>query len=346
MRILNSFLIKDAHIALPLVKSKAQGLCSWAFLLEFKMGIAKQLANKLDTSEAEVTALLLRAPLHYKVYKIPKRTFGERTIAQPSAALKALQRAFLMLQPLPTHQAAMAYRPGLSIKDNAHKHRKNSYLLKVDLNNFFNSIEPQLFWQEWSSLFELPEPNEKTLIERLLFWAPRKNLQDSLILSVGAPSSPSVSNFVMRRFDTKLDLICRDKKVVYTRYADDLTFSTQRQDVLGELPALIAELLRECFGAALTINRRKTVLSSKAHNRHVTGITLANSGQLSLGRQRKRYIKHLVHQFILEQLAPVDINHLQGLLSFAKHIEPVFIQALEKKYGPAALAAISGVNHD
>lgn len=346
MRILNSFLIKDTHTALPLVKSKAQGLCSWAFLLEFKMGIAKQLASQLGASEAEVTVLLQRAPLHYKVYKIPKRTFGERTIAQPTAALKTLQRAFLLLQPFPAHNAAMAYREGVSIKDNAQQHRKNSYLLKMDLNNFFNSIDPHTFWQEWSSFFEQPEASEKELIERLLFWAPRKNLHGTLVLSVGAPSSPCVSNFVMHRFDMKLDLLCRDKKIVYTRYADDLTFSTQRQNVLFELPQLIAGLLDDCFGAALTINRRKTVFSSKAHNRHVTGITVTNDARLSLGRQRKRYIKHLAYQFILGQLAPVDINHLRGLLSFAKHVEPVFIHALEKKYGAAVLTAIYEVNHD
>lgn len=310
------------------------------------MSIAKQLASKLGTSEAEITALLLRAPLHYKVYKIPKRTFGERTIAQPSAALKALQRAFLELHPLPVHSAAMAYRFGLSIKDNAQKHRKNSYLLKMDLNSFFNSIDPQIFWGEWNSFFAAPEVNEKKLIERLLFWAPNKKLYGSLMLSVGAPSSPSVSNFVMHRFDTKLDLLCRDKEIVYTRYADDLTFSTQSQGVLIDMPELIANLLVECFGPDLTVNRRKTVFSSKAHNRHVTGITLTNDAQLSLGRKRKRYIKHLVHQFILGQLAAEDVNHLRGLLSFAKHIEPVFIYALEKKYGPEVLAAINEVNHD
>lgn len=310
------------------------------------MSIAKQLASKLGISEAKITALLMRAPLHYKVYKIPKRTFGERTIAQPSAALKVLQRAFLELHPLPVHPAAMAYRFGLSIKDNAQKHQKNSYLLKMDLNSFFNSIDPLIFWGEWNSFFEPPGANEKKLIERLLFWAPSKKLYGSLMLSVGAPSSPCVSNFVMHRFDAKLDLLCRDKKIVYTRYADDLTFSTQSQGVLIEMPELIANLLVECFGAALTINRRKTVFSSKAHNRHVTGITLTNDAQLSLGRKRKRYIKHLVHQFILWQLAAEDVNHLRGILSFAKHIEPVFIYALEKKYGTAVLAAINEVNHD
>lgn len=57
------------------------------------MGIVKQLASELGKSEAEVKVFLSRAPLYYKVYKIPKRTHGERTIAQPTPELKNLQRA-------------------------------------------------------------------------------------------------------------------------------------------------------------------------------------------------------------------------------------------------------------
>lgn len=316
------------------------------FFIGVIMCIAKQLASRLRKSESEITALLLRAPLHYKVYKIPKRTHGERTIAQPTPELKDLQRTFLLLNRLPIHSAAMAYRPGLSIKDNAQSHQKNSYLLKMDLNSFFNSITPKIFWNEWIEFFEQPTAGEKQLIERLLFWAPSKKLSGPLILSIGAPSSPCISNFVMYRFDTKLELLCRDKKIVYTRYADDLTFSTQSQGVLMDMPELVVELLVECFGAALTINRRKTAFSSKAHNRHVTGITLTNEAKLSLGRKRKRYIKHLVHQFTLQQLEVEDVSHLRGLLSFAKHIEPAFIYALEKKYGSAVLIAIREVNYD
>lgn len=310
------------------------------------MGIVKQLASELGKSEAEVTVFLLRAPLYYKVYKIPKRTHGERTIAQPTPELKNLQRTFLLINPLPMHSAAMAYRSGLSIKDNANAHKRNNYLLKLDLNSFFNSITPAVFWAEWERFFDLPDPSEKRLIERLLFWSPSKKLSGSLMLSVGAPSSPAVSNFVMHGFDTKLERLSRSKGIVYTRYADDLTFSTRGRGVLMGMPELVADLLVECFGAALTVNRRKTIFSSKAHNRHVTGITLTNEAKLSLGRKRKRYIKHLLHQFTLQQLGPEDVNHLRGLLSFAKHIEPDFIYALEKKYGAAALIAICEVNDD
>lgn len=310
------------------------------------MGIVKLLAKELGKKEREIFALLLHASLYYKVYKIPKRTYGTRTIAQPTAKLKELQRAFLSLNPLPVHDVAMAYRSGLSIKDNAQAHKKNHYFLKLDLYSFFNSINPEIFWNEWDVFFDTPDTIEKKLIERLLFWSPSKNLSLPLMLSVGAPSSPSVSNFVMYRFDVQLSSICNKRGIVYTRYADDLTFSTRNQGVLQDMPDMIAGLLMQFFGTALAINRRKTFFSSKAHNRHVTGITITNENKISLGRQRKRYIKHLVHQFVLKKLCFEDVNHLRGLLSFAKHIEPSFIYSLEKKYGLTVLAAIKESNHE
>ena len=115
------------------------------------------------------------------------------------------------------------------------------------------------------------------------------------MLSIGAPSSPLVSNFFMYQFDCVLSKLCIEREIIYTRYADDLTFSTKHKDVLFVLPQLVKENLNDLFGNAIRINRKKTKFSSKAHNRHVTGITINNDGKISLGRERKRYIKHLVH---------------------------------------------------
>ena len=81
-----------------------------------------------------------------------------------------------------------------------------------------------------------------------------------------------------------------------------------------------------------SISFLKTKFSSKAHNRHVTGITINNDGKLSLGRERKKYIKHLVHQFQLKKLDKDKLHHLKGLLAFAKHIEPQFVKSLIQKY--------------
>lgn len=304
------------------------------------MSVIEKLASALKKSEAEVTLFLSNAPRKYKVYTIPKRTSGHRVIAQPSKELKIYQRKYLELQDLPVHDSAMAYRIGLGIKDNANAHRNNKFLLKMDLENFFNSITSHLFWKVWASIIDLPAEKDKVALENLLFWCPSKTTGGRLVLSIGAPSSPLVSNFFMYGFDLAMQELCAERNIKYTRYADDLTFSTSRKDILFELPVIVENQLAELYGSSIRINRKKTKFSSKAHNRHVTGITITNDKNLSLGRERKRYIKHLVYQVSLGKLDREYSLHLRGLIAFAKHVEPMFVSSLAKKYSAELIAKI------
>lgn len=310
------------------------------FFLDRVMEFITTLATKLNKSEPEVVNFLASAPLKYKVYTIPKRTSGHRVIAQPSRELKEYQRTFLSMYKLKIHSAAMAYRKGLSIKDNAQAHCKNRYLLKIDLENFFNSISNELFWIVWQQHYAFPRENEKILMERLLFWSPSRSSEGKLILSIGAPSSPMISNFFMYQFDELVSQHCETLKITYTRYADDLTFSTNEKDILFDIPKTVTEFLTLLFGNSMIVNRRKTVFSSKAHNRHITGITINNKSELSLGRERKRYIRHLVHQYQAKKIDQETIFQLKGLLAFSSHIEPAFIKRLEAKYSSDVITQI------
>ncbi|WP_045377453.1 retron St85 family RNA-directed DNA polymerase [Vibrio campbellii] len=296
------------------------------------MDLVKKLASEVGVTEQEIKAFLHLAPRKYKVYTIPKRKSGVRVIAQPTSELKKLQRKFVKIVNFPTHECSMAYKKGVGIKQNAEIHQANTYLLKMDLENFFNSISPDIFWKVWSEFNPLPTSVDKLYIEKLLFWCPSKKNSNKLILSVGAPSSPNISNFCMSKFDDVVSKFCQDRNIIFTRYADDLTFSTKKRDVLFEVPSLVQHALSEEFGRRLTINHSKTTFSSMAHNRHITGITINNEGNLSIGRDKKRYIKHLVHQFKYNNLDEQDIYHLKGLLAFAKYIEPSFLGSLNEKY--------------
>lgn len=296
------------------------------------MSVIKELAINLGKSEGAVYNFLKGASRRYKVYAIPKRTSGHRIIAQPSKELKLYQKKGLAIFEFPIHDSAMAYRAGIGIKENADRHSKNSYLLKMDLENFFNSIGDVVFWREWAEFFDVPNDHEKSYINQLFFWCPSKLHLGKLVLSVGAPSSPVISNFVMFRFDAAVTEICKELNIYYTRYADDMTFSSNRKGMLFNIPAKIEEVLNAIFGGLLRINKRKTVFSSKAHNRHVTGVTINNNGDLSVGRKQKRYIKHLVHNFSIGSLTKEDFNYLTGYLSYAKHVEPSFFFSLSEKY--------------
>lgn len=300
------------------------------------MKIVSVLAQQLKCSEPDMLKLILNAPYKYRVYTIPKRTHGRRTIAQPTKTVKELQKCYLKYKIFPYHTSSMAYRKGFSIKNNAESHRLSPFLLKMDLANFFNSLTPDVFWKVWNEHWEPLQPLEHRLVENILFW----DNKGKLMLSVGAPSSPAISNFCLFFFDIAVSEHCDKINVNYTRYADDLTFSCNSPDILPTIPEFLSRTLKEKFGGNILINHQKTIFSSKAHNRHVTGITITNDEKLSIGRYRKRYIKHLINQYKYSLLDSDTVYHLKGMISFAKHIEPDFLNSLRKKYSSTLIDEI------
>lgn len=297
----------------------------------------------MKLSQSDVDIFCINAPKKYKVYSIPKRTMGERLIAQPTSELKKYQRALvsILTSMLPIHENAFAYRKNLSIKDNALKHVNNSYLLKMDFQNFFNKIKPDVFFKKLNTAGVDITLQDRKLLENLLFWKPGLKRSVTLVLSVGAPSSPLITNFVMYYFDEAISRWCNERKITYTRYADDITFSTNEKTLLFSVPRVVSKILKDEV-PGLTINDSKTIFSSKAHNRHVTGVTITCDNKISLGRKKKREISALLHKFSLTQLPPEDIGYLNGILSHAKNIEPLFIIRMKRKYGKDIFNALEG----
>lgn len=306
------------------------------------MQINDFLCKELSVSKQEITDFVSLAPNKYKVYTIPKRTSGKRVIAQPAKRLKEFQRALIKLleQILPVHDTAFAYKRHIGIKENARQHQNSNYLLKMDFQNFFYSINPELLFLIFKKLNIKTSSEDCYLLTNILFFNPSKKKGGKLVLSIGAPSSPFISNSIMYFFDKAIYEFCLDKGITYTRYADDLTFSCQNKDILFAVSTHVKQLLVEHFDGRITINESKTVFSSKSHNRHVTGVTLTNDNQLSIGRKKRRYISSLIHQFSLNQLADEDISYLQGLLAFACHIELNFKQRMIDKYSAEIIAKI------
>ena len=302
--------------------------------------IIEHLSETLFLAEHDIVRFSLSSPHRYKVYEIPKRNSNKtRTIAHPSKELKFIQRALIELlsKKLPIHEAAFAYKQGVGIKDNAKQHSKSKYLLKMDFKDFFPSITPDLFFKVAKEHgFEFNK-EDKTVLTGLLFWKPKK--ADGLVLSIGAPTSPLISNFVMFEFDRKVSSECSNKKITYTRYADDITFSTCVKNALFELPPFISSALNETV-EGVKLNPEKTVFTSRAHNRHVTGITLTNEGELSVGREKKRLISSMIHRSKYNKLSSEAAANLLGLISYATHIEPKFMDRMTKKYGVEVIQEI------
>lgn len=302
--------------------------------------IVEQLSESLCMSESDILVFSLSSPHRYKVYEIPKRNSDKtRVIAHPSKELKFFQRVLIEIldEILPVHKASFAYQKGVGIKDNAQKHTNSKYLLKMDFKDFFPSITPSLFFEVAEKHGIVLNERDMMVLKGLLFWK-RKGLE-GLVLSIGAPSSPLISNFIMSFFDEAISKECSKRKIKYTRYADDITFSTRIKNNLFEIPDLVSSLLKSNV-SGVYVNSAKTIFTSKAHNRHVTGVTLTNEGGLSIGRERKRLISSMIHKSQYNKLNSEEASKLLGLISYATHIEPDFFERMVKKYGEAVLINI------
>ncbi|NBJ35200.1 RNA-directed DNA polymerase [Serratia fonticola] len=300
------------------------------------MSLLDHLSEVFFMDKASLKSFIFSAPRRYKKYPIPKRNGeGDRIIAQPSKQIKSLQRFTinLLIDYLKVHHAAHAYVSGKSIKTNAAAHRKNSYILKMDFKDFFHSITPDLFLKVLSDRDNDGKLTEEDsfLISNLFFWKLRGN--SPLRLSIGAPTSPIISNTIMYDFDEELTNYCLELNIVYTRYADDLTFSSSDRESLSIIPIAVRRVLIKNFNRKIRINSGKTIFCSKAMSRNITGVVINNNCELSLGRKKKRMISSLVHKFSYSLLTQDEMNYLNGILSHAHYIEPAFIERLKSKYG-------------
>jgi len=144
----------------------------------------------------------------------------------------------------------------------------------------------------------------------------------------------------MYPFDEEISRYATERGVVYTRYADDLVFSTRKPNVLEEVPRTVVAVLGRLRYPKLAINERKTVFTSMKHFRSVTGLVLASQSYVSLGRERKRLLRAMIHKYREGSLPTIEHKKLKGLVAFAEDVEPTFIRRMETRYSLETLESI------
>ncbi|WP_226782643.1 retron St85 family RNA-directed DNA polymerase [Oceaniglobus trochenteri] len=291
------------------------------------------LAEKSGISPKRLQFIQENASRMYKVYPISKRDGTDRIISQPTPELKALQRWLSrgIFQRLPVSSCAMAYKKGASIRENAKAHVKTSFTLHLDFEDFFPSFSTD-------HIIRYLSENTKLNSDDIQFCSDVVCRHGRL--TIGAPSSPAVTNALMHSFDLQVDSWCSGRGLVYTRYADDINISSAGSGSLGDVEGFISATAKDFKYASLTINGKKTAYLSKKYRRSITGINVTPEGCISIGRARKREIKSLVHSFKLGSLEPELLWKLGGLIAFAHDVEPDFVVSLKKKYGSATVEAI------
>lgn len=296
--------------------------------------LARQLSTGLQLPELLIHRVAHSASHAYKTYTVAKHTGqGRRTIHHPSKELKGIQRwlARNVIESWPVHDCALAYRRGVGTAQNASRHSRNKFLLRLDLEDFFPSITSR---DLRAFLENHPQGTEAwDLVDQDLFVS---LVCRQGVLTIGAPTSPALSNAVCFQLDVELAGLAGQTKVGYTRYADDLYFSTNQPNVLEDVSRHVTEVLKGLpFPKNLRLNNAKTWHASTKGRRQITGIVITNQGSLSIGRQRKRWIRSQIHKWAT--LTVREKRALQGHIAYALSVEPDLVNRLILKYGKMAI---------
>lgn len=297
----------------------------------------------LDTpfSAFELAELINTAPTRYKNHYIEKRNGrGKRLISQPTKEVKYVQRYLVekTLNSLPIHPSATAYRSGLSIKDHALPHADAKYLLKLDFKDFFPSITARGLSNRFKVDLDLNDI-EIEIITRIL--CRHDPITETLRLSIGAPSSPYVSNYFLFEFDSVIADFCARSGVTYTRYADDLAFSTNFPRMLDVVQDRVLATIQELEYLGLNLNEKKTVNVSKKNRRTLVGLTLSNDGSTSIGRDAKRELRNQLYRASKGELNKEEFQRLKGRLAFLFSVDPDFVMTLCRKYNAKKISDLN-----
>ncbi len=227
---------------------------------------------------------------HYHNVLIPKRDGSKRKLSVPDLILKRVQKSIAdnILAQYPVSKYAKAYKVGSNVQRNAQPHIGKKKILKLDIEGFFDHI---LYSQVKNTVFceeKFAEPI-RVLLTMLCYY------KESL--PQGAPTSPAITNIIMYDFDETVGAFCDEKKIAYTRYCDDMTFSGDFDE--GEV---IAFVKGELCKLGLFLKNRKTAVIPASKRQTVTGIVV--NEKLNITKEYKKKIRqemHYIQKFGLDE---------------------------------------------
>lgn len=305
-------------------------------------------AYLLGYKPKSLSYVIYKMPVKYETFTVPKKTGGTRTISAPRPELKLLQRRLsdglqscwdeINTEKKITKPISHGFRKGSSILTNASVHRGRRFVFNVDIKDFFDSIN---FGRVYGFFvknkdFALTESVAKILAAIAC--------HDGK-LPQGSPCSPVISNLIGQILDIRLAQLAHRYGCSYSRYADDLTFSTNERI----FPSAIASLNTDqswAAGAALfkiiekagfQLNPKKTRMQYLNSRQEVTGLIV--NRRINTRPEYRRLARAMTHQLVttgkfqitamkadaLGSLVPTkidgSIHHLQGMFGFIDWID-------------------------
>lgn len=315
----------------------------------------------------------------YRKFSIKKRSGGRRFILVPNPSLMYTQRWIdaYILKKIPSHSSSFAFEKGRSIKDCAMRHCGSTWLIKLDITSFFESISEIQVYRVFKDIgyqplvaFELarlctkgvtipahayfdthPEVSRYNLRMYRKNWLVRQennkilNYNQNVLgyLPQGAPTSPSLSNLVMRAIDEELYNIAKLHKLKYTRYSDDLIFSTKSKNFNRQRAnSVVGRVYKLLSVHGFQPQYQKAKIIPPGSKKLVLGL-LVNESQPKLQKVFKNNLRQHLHY--LTRYNPEEHAerrefdsvwgmkcHIRGLIDFANMIEPIYASECLKQF--------------
>lgn len=306
----------------------------------------KDLAQILGYKLNRLTYIVYKTPpdQKYKKFSIPKHGGGERQICAPVASLKTLQRRLANVlyecrveidRDNDRRPLSHGFRRKLSIITNARQHKRRRYVLNLDLQDFFptfNFGRVRGFFLRNNS-FKLN--NEvATLIAQIACFENG--------LPQGSPCSPIIADLIAHILDVRLAQLAKRHGLAYSRYADDLTFSTSQPSFPPSIAAPVTagspkwtlgkDLTKAIQRAGFIVNPAKTRMQFRTSRQLVTGLTV--NAKVNIRPEYYRWARAMCHRLFKTgeyhrpvgaksgQSQPIEsLGPLEGILSHIHHVK-------------------------
>ena len=261
-------------------------------------------------SEGQILAMLSSPQNFYKSFTIPKKSGGQRRIDAPCSTLKMIQWALVPVFAemfSPTDQS-YGFIKGRGIVENARVHLGQDVVLNVDIEGFFPSISEGRL----SSLFRA---GHALRMSAYMARGIARLCTLSGALPQGSPASPVLTNMVAVRLDARLTGLANRFGCRYSRYVDDITFSSQG---LGASQSLMPSLEKIMKGEGFGLNPGKTRIQLNSMRQEVTGLILSHSSSgvtelVNSPRKQRRQVRAMLHVWREKGiLKAAEQNHFEG----------------------------------
>lgn len=249
------------------------------------------ISKPFDVKHLSFYASPLLSKNRYSSFEIKKRSGSLRTINAPKAGLKSILKCLAVLfeSVYEANKSVTGFVSGKSIVDNALQHVNREFVYNIDLKDFFHSFDRnRVKMCVWGIFFNYNKEQEQLafIIASLCTHPLIIDDIERIVLPQGSPTSPILTNILCEKLDRRLQGLAKRFRIRYTRYADDITFSSNFN--VFEDDNFLNELSRIITDQNLLINSDKTRLQKRGFRQEVTGLIVNDKVNV-----HRRYIKQI-----------------------------------------------------